>query len=246
MPLAANFFSPAALEYLVHHDVFPDPRTYRYPEWVVVGDYFLRSHDVVAFGTPLSVGHVREAYLKGIFPWHTDGIPLPWHCPERRAILEFANLRIPRSLEKERRKSELTFTIDQNFGQVMHECSLVDRPGQDGTWITAEFERVYTTLHKEDMAHSVEAWNREGNLVGGLYGVDAGGVFSGESMFYKQPNASKLALLFLIDHLRVKGATWLDNQVMTPHFARLGAVEIRRPVFLDKLEATQALHLRLF
>ncbi len=226
--------------------VFPDPRTFEYPEWVSIGNYLFRSHDVVSFGTPLTVENVREAYLKGIFPWYTDGIPLPWHCPEWRAILEFADLRIPRSLEKVRRKCELTFTIDHDFGSVIHECSLTKRPRQRGTWITTEFEQVFTELHREGMAHSVEAWDVSGNLVGGLYGVDAGGVFCGESMFYKTPNASKLALLFLIDHLRSRGSTWLDSQVMTPHFEALGAKEIDREDFLDKLSETQKSNLKLF
>lgn len=225
---------------------FPDPRTFKYPDWVEIGEYLFRSHDVISFGTPLTVDTVREAYLKGIFPWYTDGIPLPWHCPEERAILDFADLRIPRSLEKERRKGELTFTINKEFATVMHECSLAYRPGQRGTWITPEFEQVFTQLYKEGMAHSIEAWDKDGKLVGGLYGIDAGGVFCGESMFYKSPNASKLSLLFLIDHLQSHGSTWLDTQVMTPHLEALGAKEIDRDEFLDKLEVTQGLKLDLF
>lgn len=225
---------------------FPNPRTYRYPEWVSIGDYLFRSHDVVAFGTKLTVENVREAYLSGIFPWYTEGIPLPWHCPEQRAILEFADLNIPRSLERSRRKNSLTFTIDKDFRAVIRECSLAFRPGQRGTWITTEFEKVFTQLHDEGMAHSVEGWNENGKLVGGLYGIDAGGVFCGESMFYKVPNASKLALLFLIEHLRSRGATWLDSQVMTPHLEALGAKEIDRGDFLDKLKATQKLKLKIF
>jgi leucyl/phenylalanyl-tRNA--protein transferase len=227
-------------------DVFPDPLTYRYPEWVRMGEYLFRSHDVVAFGTPLTAENVREAYLKGIFPWFAEGIPLPWHCPERRAILEFAALTIPRSLEKERKRSPFTFTIDRDFATVIHECSLAYRPGQLGTWITPEFEAVYNQLHAEGMAHSIEAWDPAGELVGGLYGIDAGGVFCGESMFYKEPNASKLALLFLIDHLQQHGSTWLDCQVITPHMESLGAIEIPRHQFLSKLVATQDLKLNLF
>jgi leucyl/phenylalanyl-tRNA--protein transferase len=227
-------------------DVFPDPRTFRYPEWVSIGDYIFRSRDVVAFGIPLTVANVREAYLKGIFPWYTEGIPLPWHCPERRAIVEFKNLKIPRSLERLRRNNDLTFTIDGAFRDVIRECSLAHRPGQRGTWITHEFEKVFGELHDEGMAHSVEVWDADGKLVGGLYGVDAGGVFCGESMFYRVANASKLALLFLIDHLRVQGSTWLDSQVMTPHMKALGAREIGRVEFLQKLKQTQMLGLTLF
>jgi len=227
-------------------DTFPDPRTFDYPEWVAIGDYFFRSHDIVSFGAPLTPANIREAYGKGIFPWYSEGIPLPWHCPEERAILDFADLRVPRSLEKLRRKTEFTFTIDKDFRSVIRECSLARRPGQGGTWITWEFAEVYTQLHNEGMAHSVEAWDALGNLAGGLYGVDAGGVFCGESMFYKSPNASKLALLFLIDHLGTRGSTWLDAQVMTPHLEALGAKDIYRDAFLDKLVATQSRYLTIF
>jgi leucyl/phenylalanyl-tRNA---protein transferase len=231
---------------MMRQDVFPDPWTYDFPEWITIGQFLFRSHDVVSFGTPLTVENVREAYMKGIFPWHTDGIPLPWHCPERRAVLIFDEVRVSRSLEKIRRRGETTFTIDRAFRQVMRECALVRRPGQKGTWITREFERVFGILHDQGVAHSVEAWNADGQLVGGLYGVDAGGVFCGESMFYKVSNASKLSLLFLIDHLAARGATWLDSQVMTPHMRALGAREIGRSEFLDRLRKTQARGLRLF
>ncbi len=220
-------------------NAFPDPLTYDFPDWVEIGPYLYRARDVVAFGVPLTVESVEEAYLKGIFPWYTEGVPLPWHCPERRAILEFADLRISRSLEKERRKGIFTFSIDHDFGAVIRECALARRPGQAGTWITPDFERVYGELHRRGMAHSVEAWNANGELVGGLYGIDAGGVFCGESMFYKEPNASKLALLHLIDHMAERGSTWLDCQVMTPHMKALGAKEIRRATFLKMLSATQ-------
>ncbi|MFN0278792.1 MAG: leucyl/phenylalanyl-tRNA--protein transferase [Pyrinomonadaceae bacterium] len=226
--------------------VFPDPRTFDYPEWVSIGDYIFRSHDVVSFGTELTVENVREAYLNGIFPWYTEGVPLPWHCPEQRAILEFSDLKIPRSLEKERRKDHLKFTIDKDFRAVIRECSLANRPGQRGTWITKEFEHVFTQLHDEGITHSVEVWDTDDNLVGGLYGVDAGGVFCGESMFYKAPNASKLALLFLIEYLRSHGSKWLDSQVMTPHFKVLGAKEINREEFLFKLRETQRMSIELF
>lgn len=227
-------------------DVFPDPLTFRYPEWVAIGEYYYRAYDVVAFGTPLTVEHVREAYLKGIFPWNTEGLPLPWHCPERRAILEFEHLNIPRSLAKIRRKAALTFTIDRDFEAVMRQCALASRPFQPGTWISDEFLTVYTELHRQGMAHSVEAWDTDGTLVGGLYGVDAGGVFCGESMFYRVPNASKLALLHLIDHLAERGAGWIDCQVMTPHMKALGAREISRRSFLLKLASAQRRGLVLF
>ena len=227
-------------------DVFPDPLAIRYSRWVEVGEWLYRANDVVAFGVPLTVDTAREAYMKGIFPWHTDGIPLPWHCPEKRAILMFDDLQIPRSLAKTRRKEEFTFTMDRDFAQVMRHCASTPRPGQKGTWITAQFEEVYNQLHKEGMAHSVEAWNSNGELAGGLYGIDAGGVFCGESMFYREPNASKLALLFLVDHLREQGATFLDAQVMTPHMKAFGARLVSRSIFIGMLRSTQARELILF
>ena len=226
---------------------FPDPRTYDFPEWVRIGDYFYNSSDIVTFDTPLTVENVRLAYRLGIFPWNIEGMPLPWYCPEQRAILELSDLKIPRSLAKIQRASRLTFTIDKDFSAVMKACASARRSRESGkTWITNEFMSVYGELHDAGMAHSVEAWGESGELVGGLYGVDAGGVFCGESMFHTTPNASKLALLFLIDHLRERGSTWIDIQVMTPHMEALGAKEFDRKVFLDKLRATQDLNLKLF
>lgn len=225
---------------------FPDPGTYDFPEWVLFGEYFYHAVDVVAFGTPLNVETVKEAYSKGIFPWFMRGVPLPWYCPRRRAILEFDDLHVSKSLAKTRRQEKFAFTIDRDFEGVMRGCATVERPDQGGTWITEDFLRVYTRLHHEGIAHSVEAWDKEGNLVGGLYGVDAGGVFCGESMFHRESNASKLALLFLIEHLRKRGSTWLDCQVMTPHMKALGAKEISRSDFLKKLSATRDRGLVLF
>jgi leucyl/phenylalanyl-tRNA--protein transferase len=225
---------------------FPDPQTHLFPEWVLFEDYFYYAKDVVSFGDPLTLENLQDAYRKGIFPWHMDGVPLPWYCPERRAILDFNDLHVSRSLAKEQRKGRYTFTIDKDFQAVIRECSLSPREGQKGTWITSEFIEVFTGLHEMGVAHSVEAWDAEGNLAGGLYGVDAGGVFCGESMFYRQPNASKLALLFLIDHLRSRGSDWLDAQVMTPHMRALGAREVRRNAFVHRLKETQSLGLNLF
>lgn len=225
---------------------FPDPTTYDFPQWIPHGEYAYYAREVVSFGDPLTIENVREAYRKGIFPWHMDGIPLPWYCPERRAILEFADLHIPKSLEKAQRRNEFTFTIDKTFHRVMEECSRTPRPGQGGTWITAEFIDVYSRLHDEGMAHSIEAWDAKGELAGGLYGVDAGGVFCGESMFFKKPNASKLSLLYLIDHLRSRESTWLDAQVMTPHMKAFGAKEISRRDFVNRLHAEQKGNKKLF
>ena len=189
--------------------------------------------------------NLRRAYRKGIFPWHIDGLPLPWFCPERRAVLNFSELHIPKSLERERRKTRFEFTIDRAFPQVIENCARVKRNHEAGTWITSDFIHSYIELHKAGDAHSVEVWENE-ELVGGLYGVDAGGAFCGESMFHLRSNASKLALIFLIEHLQARGADWLDAQVMTPHLSVLGAREISRNEYLTKLEQTQAKGLRLF
>ena len=224
----------------------PDPRTFEYARWAVYGQYMYPASGVVHFGGKVTVENLRNAYRMGIFPWYTPRIPLPWHCPDPRAILDFSDISIPRSLAKVRRRGELTFSIDRDFAGVIRECSLAYRPGQSGTWITREFESAYIELHQAGMAHSVEAWDAEGNLAGGLYGVDAGGVFCGESMFYKVPNASKLALLYLVDELKKRGATWLDVQVMTPHLEALGARDIDRNEFLDRLRDTQNLGLNIF
>lgn len=225
---------------------FPDPQNHDFPEWLLVGEYFYYAKDVVSFGTPLTAETVAEAYRIGIFPWYTKGVPLPWHCPAQRAILEFDELHIPRSLKKAQQKGPYSFTIDKDFRSVIKACAAARRPDQGGTWITSKFIDVYCELHETGMAHSVEAWDIEGKLVGGLYGVDAGGVFCGESMFHTASNASKLALLFLMDHMRVRGATWLDAQVMTPHLEALGAKEIGRGAFLDMLKETQSRNLSLF
>lgn len=226
--------------------VFPNPRTHEFSEWVLFGDYFYNARDIIGFGGEMNVGNLFEAYRHGIFPWHIDGLPLPWFCPAKRAILEFDELHVPRSLRKAYRGTRLVFSIDTYFAQVIEKCANAKRSDEGGTWITDEFIRAYTRFHRAGHAHSVEVRDDEGNLVGGLYGVDTGGVFCGESMFFEVPNASKFALLFLIDHLRSRGSTWMDIQVMTPHFRVLGAKEIPRNEFLDRLEQVQDSGIVLF
>lgn len=196
-------------------------------------------------GEDLRIDTLREAYRKGIFPWPHDGLPLPWFSPRRRAVIFFDELHVARSLQKASKRARFTFTIDRDFRNVIAACAKAVRPDQDGTWIEPRVVTAYTRLHAAGDAHSVEVWE-DGALAGGLYGVDAGGVFTGESMFYLRPDASKLALLFLIDHLRARGSVFLDCQVMTPHMEALGAREIRRAQFLDLLAEMQAKGLRLF
>ena len=211
---------------------FPDPRG--------AGD-----DGLVAVGGNLRPETLLAAYRQGIFPWPIEGWPLTWFSPKRRAVLLFDELHLPRSLARERRRAKFQFTTDRNFRGVIESCARVYRPHERGTWITPEMVEAYCELHARGHAHSVEAWEG-GRLVGGLYGVDAGGAFAGESMFHTRPNASKLALLFLVDHLRARGLDWLDIQVMTPHMEALGAREIDRESFLEKLSEALRRGLRLF
>jgi leucyl/phenylalanyl-tRNA---protein transferase len=197
-------------------------------------------------GEDLRVETLTEAYRKGIFPWPHDGLPLPWFSPRRRAVLFFDELHIGRSLRRSAARSPLTFTIDRDFESVIRACSVASRPEQDGTWISPSMVAAYTRLHRAGIAHSVEARDLDGSLVGGVYGVDSGGIFTGESMFHVHPDASKLALLFLTEHLRTRGSRVLDCQVLTPHMEALGAREISRGEFLDLLAAAQAEGLELF
>lgn len=202
--------------------------------------------EVVGVGDDLRPEVLLWAYSQGIFPWPITGYPLLWFCPPQRAVLDFDALHIPHSLARARRRSRLTFTLDTAFPLVIAACRTSPRPGQDGTWITPAMVEAYTTLHELGHAHSVEAWDENGALVGGLYGVAVEGVFSGESMFHRAPNASKLALLFLIDHLRSRGLDWMDIQTLTPHMQALGATLLPRDVFLDRVATTQTRHLVLF
>ncbi len=211
---------------------FPDPRT-----GGVDG--------IVAVGGDLHPDSLRLAYRQGIFPWPAAGLPLLWFSPPERGVLEFAHLHVPRSLRAARRRSPLRFTIDRAFTTVIGACADSPRPGQDGTWITPGMVAAYTRLHRLGIAHSVEAW-RGDRLVGGLYGVDVDGAFAAESMFFREPNASKLVVLHLVEHLHRRGLDWLDIQVLTPHMARLGAHTIPRDVFLARLQETRARGLVLF
>ena len=198
-------------------------------------------HGLVALDFNLTPERVISAYRHGIFPW-PDGSPrhpIPWVCPPQRAILEFAALHLPHSLRKaQRRHAALRFTIDRAFGEVIRACAAARRPGQRGTWITPPMIATYLEVHRRGYAHSLEAWDGD-TLVAGVYGVSAGGVFAGESMFHRVDDGSKLCLLQLVSHLRARGSSWLDIQQLTPHLAALGAREIPRDEFLARLAAEQ-------
>ncbi len=211
---------------------FPDPRTAS-PE------------GIVAIGGDLHPESVLAAYRQGIFPWPVEKLPLLWFCPAERGVLDFAALHLPRSLRRAHRHTTLRFSVDAAFREVIRRCADTARPGQQGTWITPAVIQAYVRLHDLGIAHSAEAWEGD-TLVGGVYGVDVDGAFAAESMFHRRPNASKLALLHLIGHLRSRGLDWIDVQTLTPHMARLGARLIARDEFLDRLQRTRARRLTLF
>ena len=203
---------------------------------------------LVALDYNLSPERLVSAYRHGIFPWPDSApfSPIPWVCPPRRAILEFEALHIPRNLRKSQRAlAALRFTIDHAFPAVVAACAAAPRPGQRGTWITPAMVAAYVELHRRGHAHSVEAWSGD-TLVAGLYGVSAAGVFTGESMFHRVDDGSKLCVLHLIAHLQSRGSTWIDIQQLTRHFALLGAREIGRAEFLAKLALESRAARRLF
>src|SRR5262249_12521313 len=179
--------------------------------------------------------------LRGAGP----GWPLRWSPPPDGGGLDFGDVHVPRSLGRAARRHAYWLTVDEDFPAVIRGCAGTPRPGQDGTWITPDIVAAYEHLHALGVAHSAEAWDGR-RLVGGIYGVDVDGAFAAESMFYREPNASKIALLHLVAHLGARGLDWLDIQVMTPHMARLGARGMPRDRFLARLAATRARGLRLF
>jgi leucyl/phenylalanyl-tRNA--protein transferase len=173
------------------------------------------------------------AYCNGIFPMaHEDG-EIYWYDPDPRAILPLDAFHVPRSLERKVKKGVFEVRVDNAFGEVMQACAQPG-PGREETWISEAFVEAYGRLHEMGFAHSVECW-RDGRLVGGLYGVAIRGLFAGESMFSRETDASKVALVHLIERLRQRGYTLLDCQFMTEHLRRFGAVEIRRAEYRDRL-----------
>ena len=190
---------------------------------------------LLAFGGDLSPKWLSEAYLRGYFPWYSEGDPIMWWTPTPRAIIYPSHFHASRSLLKHIRKNRLHVTINKAFERVIQACKLIPRDDQEGTWITDEMVQAYCNLHQVGAAHSLEVWSEE-NLVGGIYGVATRGVFSGESMFHAQTNASKVAIYFLCQHLDRCGYHTLDCQIMNGHLASLGAVNITRRHFEERLK----------
>jgi leucyl/phenylalanyl-tRNA--protein transferase len=190
---------------------------------------------LVAVGGALSEVWLVHAYRNGIFPWFAPGQPILWWSPDPRCVIEPANFRRHRSLVKAARNRGYVVSEDQAFAAVVAGCA-APRDADGGTWITAEMQAAYLALHRRGIAHSVEVWDGPA-LVGGLYGVRLGGMYFGESMYSRVPDASKIALMHLVDRAGEHGVELIDCQFPTAHLASLGATTLSRNDFLHRLRA---------
>ncbi len=189
---------------------------------------------LLAAGGDLTPRRLLDAYRHGIFPWYNPGQPPLWWSPDPRMVLFPDELKVSRSLAKRLKKQDYEIRSDTAFRKVMLACASTPRPEQDGSWIVPEILEGYCGLHALGYAHSIETW-MDGKLVGGLYGVAIGRMFYGESMFHHATDASKLAFVHLVRHLKQQGYGMIDCQMYTPHLASLGAREISRDEFARRL-----------
>lgn len=190
---------------------------------------------LVGFGGQLTPEWLLDAYGHGIFPWPIGQLdqPMAWWSPDPRAILDFPRFHVPRRLRRTCRSGRFQVTRDRDFAGVIRGCATAgNRAG--GTWLTPRMIAAYLRLHRLGHAHSVEVWQR-GQLAGGTYGMSIGGLFAAESKFYRVRDASKVALVHLVEHLHARGYELLDIQQFTPHVAQFGAVEIPRREYLARL-----------
>lgn len=187
---------------------------------------------LLAIGGDLSPDRLLLAYSHGIFPWYSDDTPLMWYSPHHRFVLFPEKLKISASMKQVMRNGRFSITTDQAFAEVISACSAILRKGQEGTWITADMQAAYIKLHELGYAHSVEVWHN-GLLSGGLYGIRINEVFCGESMFSRQSNASKLALIALCQNFKFQ---MIDCQMHTPHLESMGAEFISRNEYLRILQ----------
>ncbi|WP_420570714.1 leucyl/phenylalanyl-tRNA--protein transferase [Kordia sp.] len=189
---------------------------------------------ILAIGGDLQPERLLLAYKNGIFPWYSEDEPIIWWSPDPRMVLFPDDLKVSKSMKKLIRREAFTVTYNKAFRHVIRACALIERPGQDDTWITSEMEDAYIKLHEMGYATSVEVW-RDNMLVGGIYGINLGHVFCGESMFSFESNASKYGFIYLIEKLKANGCQLVDCQMYTNHLASLGAYEVPREVFLSYL-----------
>ncbi|MGO4820360.1 MULTISPECIES: leucyl/phenylalanyl-tRNA--protein transferase [unclassified Flavobacterium] len=189
------------------------------------------SSGIIALGGDLSPQRLQLAYKSGIFTWFEDGEPITWWSPNPRMVLFLDELIVTKSMRNILNRNSFTVTFNQNFREVISNCQQIKRDGQNGTWITNDMIEAYCHLHELGVAKSVEVW-QDGQLVGGLYGIDLGHVFCGESMFSKVSNASKVAFITLVKQLEKENYKLLDCQVYNPHLESLGCREIERSDFM--------------
>lgn len=191
-------------------------------------------YGILAVGGDLSPERLMLAYRSGIFPWFDNDEPILWWSPPKRMVLFPSELKISKSMRNILNKNIFKVTYNKDFRGVISNCSQISRQGQEGTWITAEMIEAYVKLHELGHAKSVEVWQND-ELVGGLYGVDLGHVFCGESMFSKVSNASKVAFITLVENLKIRKYKLIDCQVHNDHLESLGAREIERAEFMEIL-----------
>ena len=203
--------------------------------WFVIPPPSPDDEDVVAVGGDLEAGTILQGYRKGLFPMHLQDGSLAWWSPVERTILPLDGLRITRSLAQSTRRYRVT--VEEDFGGVIEGCA---DPSREHGWITDEIVRAYTDLHGLGWAHSIEVWDDEGQLVGGLYGVAIGGLFCGESMFHRARDASKVALVHLVVLMNEGGGRMIDVQWQNPHLESMGAVVIGRDEYLRRLPEAMA------
>jgi leucyl/phenylalanyl-tRNA--protein transferase len=213
--------------YLTEYDRFSFPPPERWAGWII------------ATGGNLSPGMLLSAYEQGLFPWYNPEDPILWQSPDPRFVIFPEKLHISASMVKVLRKREFEISFDRDFPALIRGCAEAERPGQRGTWISADIIKAYTELHRLGWAHSAEA-RREGELVGGCYGVRLGAAFFGESMFARRSNASKAAFLTLAEFLFADGVRFIDCQVQTEHLESLGGEAVSRPEFLRLLRGALA------
>jgi leucyl/phenylalanyl-tRNA---protein transferase len=187
----------------------------------------------VGVGGDLKPATLLKAYTAGVFPWFNEGDPVIWWSPDPRAIIPLDSFHVPKRLAATIRQNKFRITMNSRFEAVIRACG--ENRGE-GTWVTDEMVAGYTELHRRGHAHCLEVWH-DGELAGGVYGVAVGGLFAGESMFYRVRDASKVALVSLLNHLRGRGYTLFDTQIINDHTEQFGAVEIPRAAYLKLLRA---------
>lgn len=189
---------------------------------------------LLAVGGDLSPQRLLSAYHRGIFPWYEDPQPILWWSPDPRTVLFPDRIHISRSLRRRLRQAQFTVTADTDFNAVISACAAIGKR-RPGTWITGDMARAYGQLHRDGIAHSIEVWEHN-QLIGGLYGIALGRMFYGESMFSRQPDASKIALAALCRQAQRWGYGMIDCQVGNPHLSSMGAETLARRHFADILQ----------